>query len=119
METTLERFERTSDFARTNPTPTPKLAAAMFACALTSTLSIGSIDSGGKTHVLMKSWRLDAAARTGDGAPWSWVVIEQLPFVPKTALAKKLFALRQQIKKSGAIIPAQQILSELAASRAD
>lgn len=60
-------------------------------------------------------WSFQASANTSLGGLAHWTISRT--FVPKTGLARRLLALRNQIAEAGGLQPASAIIESLAASR--
>ena len=98
---------------------TSRLAAAVVACALVGNSADVPASYAGSPAAHAKSWRLVGEASTAGEFPRTWRVVNHPAFVPKTALAKKLHALRQKVRAGGGLLPAHEILTRLERMRSE
>ena len=102
--------------ARQNATASPIALAAIATLALSS-----SMHPAPESHpMFQEKWAMtEARPNTASVGGGSWRTVRSAEgFVPKTALARRLWEIRGRIAKNGGLEPAAEILRAMAASRA-
>lgn len=92
----------------TAPLSNVALLAAMSAALATPAIADRACD--------VLAWSTTASASTSLSGGRHWVVLREA-YAPRTRLAKRLLALRQQIAEDGGLKPAARIIESLIANR--